>query len=119
MGRIHGDLPDRTFKFSLAILEIVDRLPSDNKGWIVTRQLVRSGTAVGANIAEADHAHTATEFAHCCNIALKESAEAEYWLRLCRESGLIDGDQLTPLLGECDEIIRILTAVVKRTQSAH
>ena len=73
MGRIHGDLPDRTFKFSLAILAIVDRLPSNNKGWIVTRQLVRSGTAMGANIAEADHAHTATEFARCCNIAGRRS----------------------------------------------
>ena len=119
MGRIQGDLPDRTFRFALAILEIVERLPSNNKGWIVTRQLVRSGTSVGANVAEADHAHTTIDFAHRCNIALKEAAEAEYWLRLCRESHLIEEDQLGSLLSECDEIIRILTVIVKRAQSAH
>jgi len=119
MGRIQGDLPDRTFRFVLAVLEIVERLPSNNTGWIVTRQLVRSGTSIGANIAEADHAHTTTDFAHRCNIALKEAAEVDYWLRLCRESSLIDGDELDTLLRECDDIIRILTVSVKRTQSAH
>jgi four helix bundle protein len=119
MGRIHGDLLDRTFRFSLAILEIVDRLPSNNKGWIVTRQLVRSGTSVGANIAEADHAHTAAEFARCCNIALKEAAEADDWLRLCRESGLIARDQLSPMLSESDEIIRVLSVIVRKTQDGH
>ena len=119
MGRIHGDLLDRTFRFSLAILEIMDRLPSNNKGWIVTRQLVRSGTSVGANVAEADHAHTTAEFARCCNIALKEAAEADYWLRLCRESGLIASDQLAHMLDESDEIIRVLSAIVRKTQNGH
>jgi four helix bundle protein len=116
MGRIRGDLAERTIQFAEGILAIVDGLPRGLKGWEIGKQLVRSGTGVGANIREADNALTDADFANKCSIARKEASETFYWLDLCRRARLLSGAGLTDLLGEADELARVLSSVVKRTQ---
>jgi len=116
MGRIQGDLLDRSFEFAVSIMSLVDELPDNNKGWVITRQIVRSGTSVGANIHEADHALTSADFAHKCSIARKEASEVCYWLKLCRRTNLLNGKRLESVINEADELIRILSSVVKNTQ---
>ena len=116
-GRFQGDLPDRTLEFGSAILDAVKLLPSNQSGWLVAKQLIRSGTSIGANIREADHALTDATFNSCCSIARREASETEYWLLLCRKQNLIDEPVLEPLMSEARELLRILTVIIKRSQA--
>lgn len=118
MGRFYGDLPDRAFNFAKLILGLADQLPNGVKGWVVAKQLLRSGTSIGANLQEADQAFTEADFAHKCSIALKEASETLYWLRLCRETNLLVGESALQAISEADELIRILVSIVKKTQAA-
>ena len=116
MARINGDLKERTFEFAAQILSLIDGLPKGPKGWELSRQLIRSGTSVGANIREADQAHTDREFANKCSIARKEASETHYWLELCERARLLQGDRLRESIQEANELMRILGAIVKKTQ---
>jgi four helix bundle protein len=78
-------------------------------------QIVRSATSIGANIEEAQGAHTKSDFTHCMNISKKEARETFYWLRLIREMNLSIAERSEPLLIENEEIIKILTAIVKNS----
>lgn len=117
VARINGDLKDRSFEFSVQILALIDDLPNGPKGWALGRQLIRSGTAVGANIREADQAHTDRDFANKCSIARKEASETHYWLELCERAQLLRGDRLRQSIQEANELMRILGAIVKKTQA--
>jgi four helix bundle protein len=107
---------ERTMLFAVGTLSMVDHLPNGNKGWEIGRQLIRSGTGIGANVREADHALTDADFAHKCSIAHKEASETCYWLELCKRTQLLTGDRLDKLLQEAEEITRVLASIVKRTQ---
>ncbi|MFQ5425039.1 MAG: four helix bundle protein [Phycisphaerae bacterium] len=98
------------------VLALADRLPNNTKGWVVGKQLIRCGTSVGANIREADNALTDAEFSNKCSIARKEASETYYWLELCQRAGILSGDVLIETLREADEITRVLSTIVRRTQ---
>ena len=115
MSRIQGDLKERTFAFAVAIMKLVDQLPNKPKGWEVGRQLIRSGTSIGANVREADSAFTERDFAHTCNIARKEAGETHYWLQLCTRSELLSGEDCDAAIREVDELVRILSSIVRKT----
>lgn len=116
MARIRGDWLDRTFELAKSILTIVDSLPYNRKGWEIGRQMIRCGTSVGANLREADNAHTNADFIHKCSIARKEASETHYWLQLCDAAALLRGEPLHHLIQEVDEIVRILASIVRKTQ---
>ena len=116
MARLRGDLLGRTFEFAKSVLVIVDSLPNNNKGWEIGRQMIRCGTSVGANLREADNAHTAADFVYKCSIARKEASETHYWLQLCDATALLNGELLEDLTKEADEIVRILSSVVRKSQ---
>jgi four helix bundle protein len=116
VARIQGDLKDRTFSFACEILKLADLLPNNAKGWEIGRQLIRSGTGIGANIREADNAHTDADFAHKCSIARKEAAETRYWLELCTSSGMLPPESASVHIKEADELTRILSSIVQRVQ---
>ena len=88
MGRIAGDLKERTFRFGTAALAALADLPSQTQGWIVGKQLGRSATSIGANVWEADAAQTDSDFAHKISIARKEASETQYRLELSHRAGL-------------------------------
>lgn len=117
MSRIQGDLLKRTFDFSLLILNLTDDLPTVPKGWEIGRQLIRSGTGIGANVREADNAQSDAEFAHKGSIARKEAAETEYWLELCRASKILTGTTLEKAVREANELARILSTIVRTTEN--
>ena len=85
-------------------------------GAVVARQLVRSGTSVGANVEEAQGSHSKRDFAHRMNVAHREAREALYWLRLVAESELLEKERFEDIIGEADELVRILTTIVKRSR---
>ncbi|MCK4341442.1 MAG: four helix bundle protein [Phycisphaerae bacterium] len=110
------DIAERTFGFALRILKVVRALPHDVYGHVFAKQLIRSGTSVGANIEEAQGLHTRKDFARRMNIARTEARETLYWLRLIAEDGMLQRERLTDLISEADEIARILTTIVKNAR---
>ena len=116
MGRIAGDLKERTLRFGTAALAALADLPDQTRGWIVGKQLGRAATSIGANVWEADAALTDSDFAHKISIARKEASETQYWLELSHRAGLLPDNTYTTLRNEVGELIRILGTIVRKTQ---
>ncbi len=104
-------IQEKSFLFSLKIIELYKQLISD-KEFVISKQLLKSATSIGANIEEALAGQSKKDFIHKMSIASKEARETKYWLRLLHESSLTSV-QITPMLNEIDEIIKILTAIIK------
>jgi len=115
-GRFQGDLSERTYQFARVIIGIVKRLPHRTEGWVIGRQLAKSGTSIGADICEADAALTDREFVMFCNIARREALETRYWLRVCSDETLLESASVSIALKEVDELGRILTTIVRRSR---
>ncbi len=119
MRRLHSskgaDLCERTFQFGVRITKMVRRLPRDVAGHEIGRQVLRSGTSVGANTEEADAAESTEDFLHKLKVALKEAQETRFWLRNIRESELLVDREVIALFQECVELIKILNAIITNT----
>ena len=107
-------IADKTFSFALKVISLYKDLSSNNKEYVLSKQILRSGTSIGANVSEATEAQSKADFVHKLSIALKEARETEYWLRLLIGADYIDPS--TPLKEDINEIIRILTAIIKTTK---
>ncbi|MEX0586111.1 MAG: four helix bundle protein [Pirellulales bacterium] len=111
------DICQRTFAFGVQIVKFcvqLNRTPGVN--WAVANQLVRAGTSIGANVEEAQAGQSRADFASKYGIALKESRETNYWLRLLIASGLTSMNDTQPLVNESHELVSILTAIVKKVK---
>lgn len=106
---------NKSFDFALKIIELYKILKSKNE-FVISKQLLRSGTSIGANIEEATAAQTKKDFTTKMSIASKEARETRYWLRLLNKSKLVKYDYKN-YLNKIDELIRIITAIVKTAQS--
>jgi four helix bundle protein len=113
------DIVARTFQFALSIIELANQL-DDGRGSsrVLTRQILRSGTFIGANIEEAQAAESKADFVHKYNIALKEARETKYWLRLISASKLAKETDLGSLIKESDEICRIIAQIIINARRA-
>ena len=99
--------------FALRIVRLYKYL-RDRKESVIAKQMLRSGTSIGANIAESRYAQSKSDFASKLQIALKEAAETEYWLELLRDSELVEqSSAFDSLCADCTELIKLLTASVK------
>jgi len=116
MGRIVGDLKERTLRFGERVLAIVAALPNETRAWIVGKQLGRSGTSVGANVWEADVALTDSDSTNKISIARKEASEGQYWLQLATRSRLITTEVFNELHNEAFELGSVLGTIVRKTQ---
>lgn len=108
-------IKEKTFSFALMIIELYQKLVRTNE-FILSKQLLRSGTSIGANVEEATAAQTKRDFITKMSIASKEARETKYWLRLLNESKLTN-EYLVTHLKEIDDIINIITAIVKTSQT--
>lgn len=103
--------------FALRIVRLYKYL-RERKESVIAKQMLRSGTSVGANIAESRYAQSKSDFASKLQIALKEAAETEYWLELLRDGELVDpSSAFDTLLADCTELIKLLTASVKTAKT--
>ena len=103
--------------FALRIVRLYKYL-RDRKESVIAKQMLRSGTSIGANIAESRYAQSKTDFASKLQIALKEAAETEFWLELLRDGELVDpSSAFDTLLADCTELIKLLTASVKTAKT--
>ncbi len=105
-------LDDRTFKLALRVVKLVSALPRTTAGVELGRQVLRSGTSVGANVEEAYAASTKREFTYKMSTALKEARETHFWLRVIRDSALVPTKRIASLVQEALEIKLILAQTV-------
>ena len=106
---------EMSFEFSLQIIALYKELVN-NKEYVLSKQLLRSGTSIGANVEEATAAQSRKDFIAKMAIASKEARETRYWLRLLEKSKLVEIDY-SPYLSNAEHIINILTKIVKTTQT--
>ena len=103
----------KSFDFAVAIIVMCQKLVDERHEYILTKQLIRSSTSIGANIREGRRAQSPADFVAKMSISLKEAEESRYWLELLTASKYIDAVQASELLNSCDEIIRMLASIVK------
>lgn len=111
------DIEERTFEFAVRIVKLAQALPKSLAGSTVARQVIRAGTSVGANVQEAQGSPSKRDFTWRVNVARCEAREALYWLRLIVASGLLPEKRLQDLTREANELVSILTAIVKRSRA--
>lgn len=107
----------KSVEFAINVIALYKTLVADKKEFVLSKQLLRSGTAIGALVREAEHAESKQDFLHKMNIALKEANETDYWLLLLNESGFLGNDEYEPLKNNCTELVKILASIVKTTKA--
>lgn len=111
------DLRDRTKRFALAIIGMFTSLPKAAEAQVIGKQVLRSGTSVGANYREAYRSRSKAEFTAKMGECLKELEETSYWLELLVESGMREGRSIAGLRKECDELIAIFVTIIKKSKN--
>lgn len=103
--------------FAIRIVNLYKFLQSVQREFAMSNQIIRSGTSIGANIAEAQFGASKSEFNHRLRIAVREANETKYWLELLAESGYISAEQSESLLKDCQELICLLIRIIKSSDS--
>lgn len=122
--RVPADIRLRSFRYAVRAVNLYRYLQDrkDGAGWIIGKQYLRSATSIGANLQEAKSAESRSDFVHKYGVAQKEARESLCWLQLMTEAGVVSRARLAPLIGETEELISIITAIIvnskKRKQNA-
>jgi four helix bundle protein len=116
MQKDENDLRDRTKEFALRIVRMFSALPKTTEAQVLGKQLLRSGTSIGANYREAFRARSKLEFIAKSGDSLREIEETSYWLELLVDAKIVSPDKLRPLRNECDELTAIFVTILKRSK---
>ena len=103
----------KSFAFAKRIVRLCRFLRQSRDEYVITKQLLRSGTSIGANVAEAKYAQSRPDFVSKLSIALKEAGETDYWLRLLHETNYLTEEQFMSVKRDCEELVKLLAAIVK------
>ena len=104
---------DKSKAFAVRIVNLYKYLCSEKKEYVLSKQLLRSGTSIGANVKEAIRGQSREDFVHKLSISLKEASESEYWLELLYETEYITQAQFESMIADCRELIRVLSSIIK------
>ena len=115
---VDNDIYELARGFALRIIKMYKFLTEEKKEYIMSKQVFRSGTSIGANVFEGKNAQSRPDFTSKMNFALKEATETGYWLDLLHEAGCLDENMFASLDNDCNKIIAILTKIVKATKSS-
>ena len=108
---------DKSKAFAIATVRLYKRLCDERHEFVLSKQFVRAGTSIGANVHEAVRAQSHADFISKMSIALKEAQETEYWLDLLHETNYLDDKMYNSLNDDCVELIKMLTAIIKKLKS--
>ncbi len=111
------DLKVRTKQFALRIIRLYTSLPKTTEAQVIGKQVLRSGTSVGAQYREAQRAKSDADFINKVEGSLQELDESGYWLELLKDSGILSAEKLNPLLKETDELTAIFVTIVKKVKN--
>jgi len=106
-------LRDKSYVFSIRIVRLMQYLQCERKEYVLSKQILRSGTSIGANVKEAEFGQSNSDFIHKMSIALKEANETDYWLSILHDTDYINTDLYQSLQNDCKELIAILVASLK------
>jgi len=109
-------IKDKSMDFSIRIVNLYKFLCEQKKEFVISKQILRSGTSIGANVAESECSFSKKEFLAKTYIAFKECSETKYWLELLYKTSFLNEKEYTSLLGDCDELYRILAAITKTSR---
>ncbi len=104
---------DKSKKFAVRIVKLYQYMCSTKKEYILSKQLLRSGTSIGANVKEAVRGQSRSDFYAKMNIALKEASETEYWIELLYETNYLSEQEFESIYYDCQELLKILMSITK------
>ncbi len=103
----------KSMAFAIRIVNLYKYFVSEKNEYVMSKQLLKSGTSIGANVKEAERGQSRADFASKMNIALKEASETEYWLELLHETNYISDEEYNSIQRDCRELIKLLISIVK------
>ncbi len=108
---------EKSYRFAIRIVNLYKWLCEEKKEYVLSKQLLRSGTAIGALLKEAEHGQSKSDFLNKVNIALKEANETAYWLMLLKDTAYISEKEFTSVIVDAEELIKMLVIIVKTTKT--
>lgn len=107
---------EKAFAFAVRVVKLCQHLQNEKHEYVLSKQLIRSGTSIGANISEAQQGQSKADFVSKMSISLKETAETKYWLRLLHATEYLTEKEYLSLNGDCVEIEKMLTRIIKSSK---
>ena len=104
---------EKSFEFSVRIVNLYKHLTANKQEYVLSKQLLRAGTSIGANICEAEQAQSASDFISKLSISLKESNETDYWLRILYRTEYLNNLEYSSIIADCRDLTKILTSIIK------
>jgi len=111
MSKKNNPVQEKSYAFALKIIKLYRFLSEEKKEYVLSKQVLRSGTSIGANVEEAIGGQSNKDFAAKIGIAYKEARETHYWIRLLRDSDYLESKPASVILADCSELIRILGSI--------
>ena len=109
-------IKDKSMEFAVRVVNLSRYLSEEKREYILSKQIMRSGTSIGANIREGIYAQSPKDFVSKMSIALKEAAETEYWLELMQRTSLLSDDAYESIVFDCKELCKMLTVIVRNSK---
>lgn len=110
---------EKAFAFAVRIVKLAHHLAREKREFVLSKQILRSGTSVGANVEEAIAAFSKRDFAAKISISYKEARETHYWLRLLVATDLIEESEFQSLANDCDELCKLLFSILRTSRGVH
>lgn len=103
----------KSYDFAIKVVSLYRYLVEEKREYVLSKQLLRSGTSIGANVEEGIGGQSAKDFFAKLNIAYKEARESHYWLKLLKDTGYLEVEKATEYINDCDELLRIIGSIIK------
>ncbi|MDZ4667613.1 MAG: four helix bundle protein [bacterium] len=109
-------IKNKSFDFAIKIVNLYEHIVETKKEFVLSKQLLRSGTAIGAMVRASEHAESKADFIHKLSIALKEANETEYWILLLKETQYLNDEMFQSVQNDTEEIIKLLISIIKTSK---
>ena len=113
---MENGIKDKSYRLAIRIVKLYQYLSGEKQEYVISKQVLRSGTSVGANVREALQGQSRADFISKMSIALKEASETEYWLELLRDTGYLSENEYFHIHSDCAEVAKMLTSIVKSSR---
>jgi len=113
----NSPIRDKSFAFAVRIVKLYQYLSDEKKEYILSKQILRSGTSIGALVREAQQAESKADFIHKLSIALKEANETDYWIDLLQETNYLSDPQYQSIKNDIVQLLKLLTSIIKTTKN--
>lgn len=110
-------IQEKSYAFAIRIVNLYKFLCEQKKEFVLSKQMLRSGTAIGANIEEGIEGQSEKDFFAKLNIAYKEARETHYWLRLLKDTGYLSESESKSMIDDCDDILKIMASIIKTVKT--